>query len=52
MAAPHIAGIASYLAEHNTYGSPADLEAAVRNLFYNIGTYDPNSNLMYMAVLP
>lgn len=52
MAAPHIAGVAAYLIEHNSYGSPAAVEAAVRNLFYNLGTYDPDSLLMYLTVLP
>ncbi len=45
MAAPHIAGVAAYLAETQGLNSPAAIEAAVRNRFYSL-------NGMNMVTLP
>jgi hypothetical protein len=51
LAAPHIAGIAAYLAEQSTYGTPAAIETAIRGLFYNAGQYDHAGLLMNMVAL-
>jgi hypothetical protein len=51
MAAPHITGVAAYLAEHASY-TPAGLEAAVRALFYNYSMHDHDGYLMNMVRLP
>ena len=40
MAAPHIAGLASYLAETQNLTTPAQIEAAVRAHFQFFGYYD------------
>ena len=51
-AAPHIAGVASYLQEQNNYSTPAALETAVRALFYNVGKVDHGGNTIWMVQLP
>lgn len=40
MAAPHLAGVAAYLAETQQLLTPGAIELAVRNLFYSTGQYD------------
>ncbi len=52
MAAPHIAGVAAYLAETQTLGSPAAVEAAVRNLFYSTGQVDVTGRTVWLVRLP
>lgn len=51
MAAPHIAGLASYLAETQNLTTPAQIEAAVRAHFQFYGYYDHLGFPIYMPVL-
>lgn len=52
LAAPHIAGVAAYLSETQTLGSPAAIEAAVRNLFFTTGQTDHNGLTLHYVQLP
>lgn len=51
MAAPHIAGLASYLAETQNLTTPAQIEAAVRAHFIWTGYYDALWYRVYMPQL-
>ncbi len=51
MAAPHIAGLASYLAETQNLTTPAQIEAAVRAHFNFLGYYDLLGFPIYMPAL-
>lgn len=52
MSAPHIAGVAAYLAESQGLNSPSAIEAAVRNLFYTTGQVDHAGLTVHMVQLP
>jgi subtilisin family serine protease len=52
MAAPHIIGVAAYLAESQGLSSPAAIEAAVRNLFFTTGQTDKKGLLLHYVQLP
>jgi len=52
MAAPHIVGVAAYLAESQGLSTPAAIEAAVRNLFFTTGQTDKNGLLLHYVQLP
>ncbi|MFZ1318357.1 MAG: S8 family serine peptidase, partial [Candidatus Nitrotoga sp.] len=45
MAAPHVTGVAAWLAETGNLTTPAQIEAAVRNYARTNGAKDPNTNL-------
>lgn len=51
MAAPHIAGLASYIAETEGAVDSADLEAKVRAKFKNLGSFDKAGKPIHMATL-
>lgn len=51
MAAPHISGLASYLAETQNLTTPTEIEAAVREHFRFFGYYDYQGFPIYMPVL-
>lgn len=53
-AAPHITALAAYLTVTQGLGSPSQIEAAVRNTFYNYAGYvDPGTGAtIYMGILP
>jgi hypothetical protein len=52
MAAPHITGVAAYLAETRGLNSPGDIEAAVRGLFYGTGQWDHDGLAVNLVKLP
>ncbi len=52
LSAPHIAGVAAYLTETQGLGSPAAVEAAVRNLFYSTGQVDVTGRTVWLVGLP
>ena len=45
MAAPHVAGVAAWLAETGNLTTPAQIEAAARSYARTSGAKDPNTNL-------
>lgn len=51
-AAPHVAGVAAYLADTQNLTSAPTIEAAVRGLFYWLGTRDAGSYPVNMITLP
>jgi len=52
MSAPHIVGVAAYLAETQGLATPAAIEAAVRNLFFTTGQVDKKGLLLHYVQLP
>ncbi|MBL0037486.1 MAG: S8 family serine peptidase [Nitrosomonadales bacterium] len=49
MAAPHVAGVAAWLAETGNLTTPAQIEAAVRNYARTNGAKDPDTNPILIA---
>lgn len=52
MAAPHIVGVAAYLAESQNLQTPSAIEAAVRNLLYSTGQTDQSGLSVKLVQLP
>lgn len=52
MAAPHVIGVAAYLAEIQNLSVPSQIEAAVRNVFFTTGQTDKKGLLLHYIQLP
>jgi subtilisin family serine protease len=51
MAAPHVAGLAAYLAESYGYLSPSNIKAALNTALYTLPSLDPDGGPMKMPTV-